>query len=277
MSNTVVEMLIPSNDPNGLRIVKLAGWIGRAFIVPRADIKEIKTLKEADHPAVYFLIGEGEEGPIVYIGQTDNFNRRLNQQLVARDYWNTALVFTGELDIDVQYLENLCIGAAKDARRYDIKNGTGTPGRNISDFQKIVNNKFFENIKFVTALLGYPIFQEAPREQQASEIYYLEDVNNKDASGKGALLPSGEFIVFANSRARISETPSFNGSGPRLRKRLMEEKVFQKLDDISYVFTRDYIFTSPSAAGDAVMGRSTNGWTGWKNKEGKTLDENVRK
>jgi len=52
---TAVEILIPDGDPNGLRIVKLAGWIGRAFIVPRADIKQIKTLEEAKYPAVYFL------------------------------------------------------------------------------------------------------------------------------------------------------------------------------------------------------------------------------
>lgn len=277
MHNTVVEMLIPSNDPNGLRIVKLAGWIGRAFIVPRADIKEIKTLKEANYPAIYFLFGEAEEKPLLYIGQTDNFDRRLNQQVTAKDYWNTALIFTGESDVDVQYLEDLCIKTAKEAGRYDIKNGTGTPGRRISDFQRIANDKFFENIKFVTALLGYPVFQEAPKEQQVSDVYYLEDVNNKDASSRGALLPSGEFIVFLGSKARRKETPGFKGSGPRLRRKLVEEGVFQELDDKSYIFTRDYIFTSPSAAGDAVSGRSTNGWTMWNDKNGKTLDENVRK
>ena len=212
----------------------------------------------------------------MYIGQTDNFYRRLNQQVLGKDYWNTAIVFTGELDIDVQYLERICTKAAEQTLRYEIKNATGAPGRNISDFQRVVNDKFFENIKFVTALLGYPIFQETPKEQQARELYYLEDVNNKDASAKGALLPSGEFIVFANSKARISETASFKGSGPRLRRKLIEENVFQKLDDKSYLFSRDHIFTSPSAAGDAVSGRSTNGWTGWKNKEGKTLDDKVR-
>lgn len=270
-------MLIPSNDPNGLRIVKLDDWIGRAFIIPRADIKEIKKLKEASYPAIYFLLGEGEENPVVYIGQTDNFDRRLNQQAVAKDYWNKALVFTGESDIDVQYLENLCIKVAKEAKRYEIKNDTGTPGRNVSDFRKIVNDKFFEKIKFVTALLGYQIFQETPEEQQVDRIYYLEDIGNKDASGRGTLLPSGEFIVFAGSLARAKETPSFKGSGPRLRKKLIEEEVLLKKNDNSYIFTRDYIFTSPSAAGDVVSGRSTNGWTGWKGKDGKTLDEEVRK
>jgi hypothetical protein len=39
------------------------------------------------------------------------------------------------------------------------------------------------------------------------------------------------------------------------------------------VFTRDHLFTSPSMAAMAVMGRSANGWIEWKAADGKTLDE----
>lgn len=271
-------MLVLGSNPNGLRIIKLAGWIGRAFIIHRDDIREIKKLKEANYPAVYFLFGDGEvDKPLVYIGQTDNFNRRLNQQSIAKDYWNFALVFTGETEIDVQYLENLCNSTAREADRYEVKNSTGTPGRNISDFQKVTNDDFFDKIKFITSLLGYPLFQQTPKEKQVDNVYYFEDVKNKDASGKGSLLPSGEFVVFANSKARINETPSFVGSGRRLRKRLVDEGILRVLDEKSYIFTRDYIFKTPSAAGDAVMGRSTNGWTAWKDDKGNTLDQNLRK
>jgi hypothetical protein len=43
------------------------------------------------------------------------------------------------------------------------------------------------------------------------------------------------------------------------------------------VFTRDHLFTSPSMAAMALMGRSANGWGEWKNPQGKTLDEVKRK
>ena len=39
------------------------------------------------------------------------------------------------------------------------------------------------------------------------------------------------------------------------------------------VFTRDHLFSSPSMAAMAVMGRSANGWVEWKAANGKTLDE----
>ena len=40
-----------------------------------------------------------------------------------------------------------------------------------------------------------------------------------------------------------------------------------------YQFVEDYVFSSPSTAGGVILGRATNGWTKWRNSEGKTLDE----
>jgi hypothetical protein len=48
-------------------------------------------------------------------------------------------------------------------------------------------------------------------------------------------------------------------------------------EDNFLVFQEDYIFNSPSAAAVTIKGRASNGWTAWKNKEGKTLDELKRK
>jgi hypothetical protein len=42
--------------------------------------------------------------------------------------------------------------------------------------------------------------------------------------------------------------------------------------DGAYVFTRDHLFSSPSMAAMAVMGRSANGWVEWKTSDGRTLD-----
>ncbi|GBQ82836.1 DUF4357 domain-containing protein [Asaia krungthepensis] len=38
-------------------------------------------------------------------------------------------------------------------------------------------------------------------------------------------------------------------------------------------FRKDVNFSSPSAAGDMVNGRSTNGWTEWKDEAGNTLSD----
>jgi hypothetical protein len=38
-----------------------------------------------------------------------------------------------------------------------------------------------------------------------------------------------------------------------------------------YVFTQDYVFSSPSAASDMVLGRSSNGRVEWKDAQGRAL------
>jgi hypothetical protein len=61
-------------------------------------------------------------------------------------------------------------------------------------------------------------------------------------------------------------------SHERYRDQLLTEGIMA-LRDGMYVFTRDHLFSSPSMAALAVMGRSANGWLEWKNPQGKTLDE----
>lgn len=43
--------------------------------------------------------------------------------------------------------------------------------------------------------------------------------------------------------------------------------------DDKYKLKVSVSFTSPSSAGQLVLGGSINGWVEWKDKEGKTIDE----
>jgi hypothetical protein len=42
------------------------------------------------------------------------------------------------------------------------------------------------------------------------------------------------------------------------------------------VFKRDHLFGSPSMAAIALLGRTSNGWREWKNKDGVTLEATKR-
>ncbi|MDY4160980.1 MAG: DUF4357 domain-containing protein [Prevotella sp.] len=44
------------------------------------------------------------------------------------------------------------------------------------------------------------------------------------------------------------------------------------LEDGLYVLKNDYTFASPSTASSVVLGRSSNGWTDWKDKQGRSLN-----
>lgn len=72
--------------------------------------------------------------------------------------------------------------------------------------------------------------------------------------------------------ASDSTTSSMANSSLRLRQALIDNGDLQLVED-NYVFTEDYIFSSPTTAAVIVMGRNANGLVEWKLADGKTLKE----
>ncbi|MEF9933630.1 MAG: DUF4357 domain-containing protein, partial [Cetobacterium sp.] len=58
----------------------------------------------------------------------------------------------------------------------------------------------------------------------------------------------------------------------KIIEKLLDLNILKEEDD-KYLFEKDYLFSSPSAAARIVLGRSANGWTEWKTFDGKLLDE----
>lgn len=68
--------------------------------------------------------------------------------------------------------------------------------------------------------------------------------------------------------------PKFLGTF-NLRKKLIEDEVIKMEQDKpdKLVFSRDYLFSSPSTAAMVVMGRSANGLQEWKTADGRNLKD----
>jgi len=79
-------------------------------------------------------------------------------------------------------------------------------------------------------------------------------------------------VVFAGSTCNLEETKAAGTWIKGMRKKLLDNNVLIKEDNV-FKFSNNHIFSSPSAAAGAVLGRRANGWIQWKYKDGKTLDE----
>ena len=85
------------------------------------------------------------------------------------------------------------------------------------------------------------------------------------------------FVVHKGSTARPDSVESIRGTSlERFRQQLITDGVLH-INGTQGVFTRDHLFTSPSMAASAVLGRSANGWVEWKTAQGQTLDAAKRK
>jgi hypothetical protein len=279
MSTKGLTIFLPDGDPNSVEIIEVNGWVGKAFIIPRAKLKQVKDRPESNLPALYFLFGENQDEtkPSVYIGETEIYYQRLTTHDTTKDFWNLAIVFCGSLDkADVRYLENKAVQEAKTVGRYLMTNGNARNENTVSEFKKSSADSYFETIKFVMAVLGYTLFEPIlSKNQSTDDLYYLK-VGKTEA--KGSLLNTGEFIVFRGSTARKKEAPGLNTKGPsKTRQLLVADGRLKPFNDDCYVFTQDVVFTSPSLACSVITGTSANGWIMWKDGQGRTLDENKRK
>ncbi|RLE24663.1 MAG: hypothetical protein DRJ50_04315 [Actinobacteria bacterium] len=79
-------------------------------------------------------------------------------------------------------------------------------------------------------------------------------------------------VVYAGSLARSSEVPSIHAYQTQLRSGLVGRELFVE-DGEHLRLVEDYVFTSPSMAAMAMLGRTANGRVEWKSAEGGTLKE----
>ncbi len=265
-----------------MRVAEITTRIVRVIEVPRSQLADFLKMPEAQQVGVYFLMGELSEAglPRTYIGQSGNVGKRLEQHHQNKDFWNRAFVVISLTNSLTQthalFLEWLAIAEATKAGRYGLENGnTGsqpyTPAPLQADCHEI-----HETAATLLATLGQPIFEpltSAPTAKGIVELFYCK---GSGADGVGEYTTEG-FVVHKGSKGRAEIVPSIQGtSHERMRSQLITEGVLTEIAGSAgslLVFTRDHLFSSPSTAAMAVMGRSANGWVEWKTASGKTLDE----
>lgn len=69
--------------------------------------------------------------------------------------------------------------------------------------------------------------------------------------------------------------PSATNAVKPQRDKLIASGVMEERDG-EYIFTQDFLFSSPSTAAAVVLGRSANGWVEWKDDHGQTLSDVYR-
>lgn len=130
----------------------------------------------------------------------------------------------------------------------------------------------FDTIKVLLSTLGFPIFEEIRKStSKKRDLLYCK---GKDASAQGEMIDDG-FVVLKGSKANKDETKTAGTWVTGMRKKLLDDKILIPENGVLN-FAEDFVFGSPSAAAAAVLGRRANGWTEWKDKDNKTIDELYR-
>lgn len=284
-----LKLFLVDGVPNGLLTAEIMNWTGHVITGPRSRLGELVQRPETGRTGVYFLVGP-ERGPgigtQVYIGETDDVTQRLTthnrpEEKGGKDFWEKVCMVTSK-DANltkghIKYLESRLITIAKLAGRCELLNGTDPGYDNLPEADRSDMEFFLEQIQTLLPVLGFDFLRETPKVivsdplrqvinpmpaiEETSPLF-VGDVPRHGITAKGQEI-NGEFVVLKGSKTR-SAWESTTGSYINLFNELVRTGVLAPTADGRHrEFSRDYAFSSPSAAAAIVAGRPANGRVHW--------------
>ena len=279
----VFQILVPDNTLVS-RIISCENQVTELFVIDRADKKFVaEHSAELNKPALYILVNRDKRK--LYVGETDDSIKRLKNH-EAKDFWTEAIVFHSTTETlsttEVRWLEAKTYEALKELGYYDLSENKVAPQQPpLKKNQIYTLEPIFEEAKNYICAAGFDIFLKGKEEQRvevkpvatSEHIFYCK---HKESKAMGYLIEAtNEFVLLAGSELRSGTRPSLQLSLVSKRAQFIAEQC-DTVNGIS-VLRANYVASSPSIAGSLILGRNTNGWTKWKDANGKTLSEVYRK
>ena len=269
-----LEIIYHNGQPDGIRSIRRHLSTMTTYVVPRPLLSEAKKLTGINRPGIYYLISENDDNKIaqIYIGQTRNGVARLDDHNRSKNFWNKAIMFLADnknfsLDM-ISGLEAFAINRAHESKRYKVENSVN-PKYEIDEYDLPLIEEVYEEIQFIMATQGYKMDNSKTT---------LNEANTLHTTRNGILA----FGVYDGEQFEVLEGSEIdmNRKCHSAKMEKQRQTALANGDIVSvegkYKLTVSVSFTSPSSAGQFVLGGSINGWVEWKDKDGKTIDEVYR-
>jgi hypothetical protein len=271
-----IKIFLIDGDSNGRMSCELSNWTGKAYKIPRINIKECSDRDDLNNTGIYLLFGkDDEDNDLVYIGEAESVFSRLKQHLSGKEFWNEAIVFISKDDnlnkAHIKYLENRLHDIAVTSKRYKVENSIIPTQSSISESDRAEMEVFIGYVKILVNTLGHKVFDEKRnvKIQKKQNVFSIKAA--RGAEGQGEPTSDG-FLIFKGSKAAYLITASLSPSLVKNRQKLIDTGLLVD-KGVYYEFTEDYIFSSPSYAAATLMGRNANGQTEWKLTDGRSLKD----
>jgi len=268
---TTIKLYLVDGKPDELRTAEISNWSGKAVAGSRRNLAELRAREELIGPGVYFLIGEDDALGLakVYVGEAENVAKRLaSKKHVDRDFWVSVIVFVSKdknlTKAHIKYIEGELIERGQTLGL--LLDNSQASGAVLPESDAADMDAFLAKIYQLLPVLGVRLFEDPQRNATPDDDWLYCKIKGLTAQGRRT---SAGFVVLKGSQAVLNHRASAVNTA-RNRDKLVERGVLIAIDD-HLVFSRDYEFSSPSAAAAAVRGGSSNGLTSWKNDSGTRL------
>jgi len=282
-----VRIYLADGSPTGIRHAEVVNWTGQAIVCPRGRIGELGNWKEAKRPGVYILIGDDPDHSqrLAYVGEAENVLDRLKNHVAKKDFWDQVVFFTSKDDnltkAHVKYLESRVIELAAGAQRIHLENGTKPPLPSLPRSDQDSMEEFLEPARILLGALGFTILEPIRISKQAegkessggplAHVSFFMLIPKKSVKAEGSSTDEG-FVVAEGSVGSNQIMASLGTGYTKLRTRLVDEGAIEVSGE-EIRFTRDVLFSSPTAAAAVLVGYNINGRSYWRDAKGTTLGE----
>jgi len=270
----------------GPRFSEIGNWVGKAVYSPRASVNKIMNRPEFDNPGVYCLKGDPTDDAFderIYIGEAENIKNRLRQHLSDSKKDFKELIFFVSKDelltkTQIRYLESRMVQLALEAKTAQIDNGNSPSLPTLHEADISDMEYFLDQIKLILPVMGFKFLISSTVKQEDlislakadsdNETYYI-----KTKTFQATMTETGQgYIVAKGSEAKKTLSNSCTETYISMRRKLVETEIMIENKD-KLIFAEDAVFSSPSAASNMILGRNSNGFTEWVNKDGLTFKE----
>ena len=156
-----INLLLYDGSLQGVISIEDSSWnSGEMYSAPRDSVQELLSTDACSKYGVYLLLSHDK----VYIGQSSDLAKRLNQHIIGKDWWESAVILTTKDDslnhTDIDYLESILIDKAFAVDRLDCDNKKkGNPPK-VDKFRKVFLGQYLEEALFLMQLIGITVFAE---------------------------------------------------------------------------------------------------------------------
>lgn len=262
-------------------------WTGLIYKVPRTYLDECKNIEAMKNTGIYFLFGKTDDDEnCVYVGQArirkngEGLLGRVQEHIKDSFYFTDAVMITTQNNIfgptEISYLENKFTNLSIDADRYNVRNGNEPNPGTVTEEKESELLEFIEYSKLVMGVLGYKIFIPINNKDESvdSDDLYLylsrrDAKTNREIKATCKRTSEGFVVLKGSDFCEIDADHIKNKTSIKN----IREKCINSGGVVDGKLIKDYLFNSPSYAATFVLGKSSNGRTEWKDKDGVTLKE----
>ena len=291
-----LKLFLVDGAANGLLTAEIMNWTGHVLVGPRSRLAELIQRPESSRPALYILAGPDLGASLqteIYIGETSKASRRLIQHNKpeddgGKDFWERACIITSKdpnlTSAHIFHLQGRLIELGRQALRAVVQNVKADKADDLPEPDLADMEFFLAQVLTILPVIGMDYFRSPPSVSAAGaqvgsvmpgpstitnaalatvSPLFNGDLKTFGITAKGQQI-NGEFVVSKGSMARLN-WEGVDGGYTALFKQLVQAGVLAPTTDGKFnIFTRDYAFSSPSAAAAVVSGRNANGRMHWR-------------